>query len=187
MKRIKRIGWLALPTLILLTSCDPFGTNNRRVNPGPPPAEVEGWAPVYAEDNTVNDIKSTDARDIDKGGKIYVKGKTLYQVEVGKGIHVIDITDPNNPQKVKFIQVTGAQEMAIKENNLYTNNVNDLVVLNITDINNVQVANRVNGVFHLVDATLPPMSGYFECVDASKGTVIGWEPKTLYSPTCRKN
>lgn len=187
MKRLKRNALLVFPAFILLASCDPFGSNNRRIDPGQPPAEVEGWAPVYAEDNTVNEIKSVDAKDIDKGGKIYVKGTTLYQVEVGKGIHVIDITDANNPQKVKFIQVTGAQEMAIMNDNLYTNNINDLVVLNISDINNVQVANRVSGVFHLVDPTLPPMSGYFECVDASKGTVIGWEPKTLYSPICRKN
>lgn len=175
--------------LFLLTfmaaSCDPFG-NNTRVNP-PAPAEAEGWAPVYATKDMANTITAVEAQPIEKGGKIYVKGHKLYQVEVGKGIHIIDIQDGNNPQKLKFIQVTGAQEMAIMDNNLYTNNVNDLVVLNIADINNVQVVDRVSGLFNLVDPNLPPAAGYFECIDPEKGVVVGWEPKTIQNPVCRRN
>ena len=176
--------WYVLPLALLLSSCN-LG-NSRPVEP-PSPEKTDGWKPVYASKDASGTIESQEAREIDKAGKIYVKGNTLYQVEVGKGIHVIDITDGNNPQKVKFIQVTGAQEMSIKNNNLYTNNVNDLVVIDISNINNVKLIDRVSGAFHLVDPTLPPASGYFECVDASKGTVIGWEQTTLYNPVCRKN
>lgn len=186
-KKIRALMLLALPMIVTIASCDPFGTNNRRPTPQPSPAETEGWAPVYASKEEAGTIQSQPARNIEKGGKIYVKGKTLYQVEVGKGIHVINIEDGNNPQKIKFIQVTGAQEIAIMDNNLYTNHVNDLVVLNITDINDVQVIDRVSGMFHLVDAALPPTAGYFECVDAKKGEVVGWELKTLYNPVCMKN
>ncbi len=179
-------SWLIVPLILLLSSCDPFGYN-RQVEPPPiDVGEVEGWAPVYATEKVAGTIASIDAQPIIKGGKIYVKGDILYQVEVGKGIHVINIADGNNPQKIKFIQVTGAQEMAVLDNNLYTNNVNDLVVLNIADYNNVEVLDRVSGVFHLVDGILPPNAGYYECVDASKGVVVGWEPKTLYNPVCRK-
>lgn len=179
--------WLVLPLMfLLLASCDPFG-HNRRINEPIEeiPDEIDGWAPVYASGNT-SIITATDPQPIVKGGKIYVKDKTLYQIEAGKGIHVIDITDGNNPQKVKFIQVTGAQEMAVKDNNLYTNNINDLIVLDITNYNNVQVIDRVSGVFHLVDGNEPPGSGYYECVDPSKGSVVGWVEKTLYRPECRK-
>lgn len=187
MKKINRFGYLlVVPFLLLAASCDPFGTNNRN-NPEPSPAETEGYAPVYAKADDANIIGSMEARNIDKGGKIYVKGHMLYQVEVGKGIHVINIQDGNNPQKVKFIQVTGAQEMAIMDNNLYTNHINDLVVLNIADINNVQVIDRVTGMFHLVDPMYPPAAGWHECIDAKKGVVVGWELKTLYNPVCRKN
>lgn len=183
-----RIGWLVLPAFLLFAACDPFGYNRRPVEPLPPEVgEVEGWAPIYASDKVAGTIASIDAQPIEKGGKIYVKGKVLYQVETGKGIHVIDISDGNNPQKIKFIQVIGAQEMAVLDNNLYTNNINDLVVLNIADVNNVQVIDRVSGVFHLVDGTLPPSAGYFECADASKGVLVGWELTTLYNPVCRRN
>ena len=181
-----RVSILAmLPFLLLAASCDPFNSN--RIEPEPSPAEVEGWVPVYASAEDVGTIASKDAKPIENGGKIYVKGNTLYQVEVGKGIHVIDIQNPNNPHTIKFIQVIGAQEMAIMGDNLYTNHINDLVVLNISDINNVQVVDKVSGMFHLVDASLPPSVGYFECVDASKGVVVGWKLETLYYPVCRKN
>lgn len=185
-KQKRGLMLLALPMLLATASCDPFGTNTR-TRPQPSPAETEGWAPVYTSKDAAATIASQDARNIEKGGKIYVKGNTLYQVEVGKGIHVINIEDGNNPQKIKFIQVSGAQEIAIMDNNLYTNHVNDLVVLNIADINDVKVIDRVSGMFHLVDKSLPPSVGYFECVDASKGEVVGWELKTLYNPVCRKN
>lgn len=177
---------LVLPFTFAIASCDPMGNNNRRTV-SPPPEETEGYAPVYAPKDEISKIAAVEPRAIEKGGKIYVRGHILYQVEAGKGIHVIDIQDGNNPKKIKFIQVTGAQEMAIMDNNLYTNNINDLVVLNIADINNVQVVDRVAGMFHLVDPTLPPATGYFECVDAKKGEVVGWELKTLYKPICMKN
>lgn len=181
-------AWLMAPSLcltIMLASCDPFGSPGNIDEPRP--AEAEGWAPVYASADVSSTIEAKEAQPIENGGKIYIKGSRLYQVEAGKGIHIIDIQDGNNPQKLRFIQVTGAQEIAIMNNNLYTNNVNDLVVLNIADINNIQVINRVTDMFHLVDPNLPPTTGYFECIDPEKGVVVGWEPKTIQNPVCRKN
>lgn len=173
-------------SMVFVTACTPF--SGRDVEPAPlPPEQIEGWKPVYASPDDKNLIGSAEPRNVEKGGKIYVKGRTLFQVEAGKGIHVIDITDGNNPKNVKFIQVTGAQEMAVMNNNLYTNHINDLVVLNISNLDNVQVIDRVTGVFHLVDAQAPPSNGYFECIDAKKGEVIGWELTTLYKPLCRKS
>ena len=169
--------WLVAPLFLLLFgSCKPESSY---------PVDVDGWAPVYVS-NEENTINATDARTTEHGGKIYVKGPTLYQVEAGKGIHVIDISDPNNAKKIKFINCVGAQELSIKDNYLYTNNINDLVVLDISDISNVKVANRKTGSLHMVDATAPPGTGYFECPEASKGVVIGWEQKNIKNPKCRK-
>lgn len=181
------VAWVLLPVLLLvLASCDPFGRHGRDPEPVPEsPKEVDGWAPVYNKDEANKQIKSMEPRTIDKGGKIYVKGDTLYQVESGKGIHVIVLKQPSNPQKVAFINVLGAQEIAIKDNMMYVNNMNDLVVLDITDVRAVKIADRITSVFHLVDPAHPPGTGYYECVDASKGEVVGWEQKTLSYPKCR--
>lgn len=187
-QRLKTPLWLAFSLLVIAaSSCDPFGTRQREPQPSnEPPAEVDGWAPVYNNDPGASAIKAVDPKLIENGGKIYIKGDTLYQLEAGKGIHVILVKQPAKPQKLKFINVLGAQEMAIKDNILYTNNLNDLVVLDISNINDVKVADRITSVFHMVDGNQPPGSGYYECVDASKGQVVGWETKTLKYPKCRK-
>lgn len=180
MKQIYLLRWAVLPLLLLFTACDQNGA-------GPVPKEADGWAPVYSTNTEALTISSADPKTIEKGGKIYTKGTLLYQVETGKGIHVINIADPANPQKVKFININGAQEMAIKGQTLYANNLNDLVVVDITDYASVKEVGRLKNVFHLVNQYRPPGEGYFECIDASKGTVVGWEQKKLQSPRCKTN
>lgn len=176
-----RYWQFGIPILFLIASCR---TNE---NAGPTPASVDGWAPVYSTSADAYTVSSTDPKTIEDGGKIYVKGKELYQVEAGKGIHVVDISNPVSPQKLRFIAIRGAQEMAIKGNYLYANNLNDLVVVDISNITSVKEVGRMKGIFHMVDQSYPPEDGYFECIDASKGTVVGWEQKTLKHPKCRRN
>ena len=57
-----------------------------------------------------------------------------------------------------------------------------MVVLDISDPTNVTVSKRVKNAFHQQD--FPPLGGYFECVDPSKGVVISWERTTLENPQC---
>lgn len=150
-----------------------------------PPETIDGWAPVYDSTNSSRIVRSTAARPIGNAGRIYIKGNVLYQVEVGKGIHIIDITDRKNPVRQGFIEVRGAQEMSVKGEMLYTNNLNDLVVINISNPSAVVLADRITNAFHIFDATQPPGYGWYECIDARKGKVIGWEMKSLTRPQCR--
>jgi hypothetical protein len=60
-------------------------------------------------------------------------------------------------------------------------------VLNLSNIASPQVVNRVADAFPPVDQSYPPITrGYFECPDASKGIVIGWEEKLVQNPKCRR-
>lgn len=171
------LRWLIAPFLLLLiSSCRP--------NEGYP-TQVDGWAPIYASVDSVKKIEGVAARSIESGGKIYIKDNILYQVESGQGIHVIDYSTPESPQKLKFIRCFGAQELSIMDNNLYTNNVNDLVVIDISDLNNVKLVGRKENLLRMVSTT-PPESGYFECPDKSKGEIVGWQQKLLHNPRCRK-
>lgn len=149
------------------------------------PKEVEGWMPIYQSDTSVREILSLSPRPIQAGGKIYVKGNTMYQVENGSGIHVFDIRKPEVPVKIAFLQIPGAQEISIKGHYLYSNNFNDLVIIDINDHERIRLLKRLANAFHLQDMNAPPESGYFECIDPSKGRVVGWERKLLHSPRCR--
>ncbi|MCC6288971.1 MAG: hypothetical protein IT249_13895 [Chitinophagaceae bacterium] len=151
----------------------------------PPPAETEGYVPVYGEKAKPSSISLTQPRAIENAGKIYVKGKLLYQVENGKGIHVISIEDPSRPVRKGFIPIAGAQEISILNNSLYTNTYNDLLVLDISAPENISVTKYMENAFTLISTEVPPESGYFECVDPSKGIVVGWTKKKIYSPKCK--
>ena len=90
-------------------------------------------------------------------------------------------------QKISFIKIPGATELAIKANYLYTNNVNDLVVIDLSNIASPQVVSRVADAFPQINQNYPSLSGVrFECPDPSKGIVIGWEQKLIDNPKCRR-
>ncbi len=162
--------------LLLITAC----TMDEQ-----PPDEVTGYAPVYEAKIIAATVGFEDPRPIEDAGKIYTKGTRLYQVENKKGIHVISIENPALPERLGFIAIPGATELSILHNFLYTNNGNDLLVLDITRLSQIEVVSRIENAFSLVDYALPPAGGYFECVDPSKGIVRGWELKTIYSPKCK--
>ncbi|MFT3705951.1 MAG: hypothetical protein QM802_26530 [Agriterribacter sp.] len=152
----------------------------------PPPKEADGYAPVYGEKiKQSSTLSLQQPREIENAGKIYVKGQLLYQVENGTGIHVISIDDPAKPVRKGFIPIAGAQEISILNNMLYTNSYNDLLVLDISSPENITVAQTIENAFKLGSTAVPPEHGYFECIDPSKGNVVGWTKKKIMSPKCK--
>lgn len=146
--------------------------------------EVTGYAPVYGDLSEMKGVSLGPARAVENGGKIYVWGDLLYQVETGKGIHITDISDPAAPVQKGFIKAGGAQEVAVKNGLIYTNSQNDLVILKIEN-NKLQTVKRLPAAFgELSSPALPPERGPFECPDPSKGIVTGWQKKTLINPAC---
>jgi hypothetical protein len=172
---MKNLMWLFA---VVLVSCDPVRDENFR---------TVAYVPVYATVQASKDINSESARATVHPGKIYAYGNYLFQVEQNEGIHVIDNSNVQQAHKIAFIKVPGASELAIKSNYLYTNNMNDLVVLDLSSIQSPKLTNRVANAFPLINQAYPPASNtYFECPDPSKGIVIGWEEKTIENPKCRR-
>lgn len=145
--------------------------------------EVMGYAPIYGNEAELHTISLMAPQPVENGGKIYVQGNNLFQVESGKGIHITDITDPAHPEKKAFIKVAGSQEVAVKNSLIYTNNLNDLVILEIngTDISTIK---RLPAFKNMQNQSVPPERGFFECPDKTKGTVTGWQKKMLQNPKC---
>lgn len=148
---------------------------------------ITGYAPVYQPAATAHKISVQPVTATVNAGKIYAYKNYLFQVEQGKGIHVIDNTVPPQAGKIAFINIPGCSEMAIKADFLYTNNVNDLVVLSLNNMTAPTVVSRQANAFPQIEQTYPPFQGvYFECPDPAKGIVIGWEEKILEHPKCRR-
>jgi hypothetical protein len=168
--------------LLLLAAVTLLGACTRQEKS---PESAIGYKPVYASDGDNKNIYSTAPAALKNAGKIYAWAHYAFQVDVGEGIHVMDISNPTNPQKVKFIHLKGVSEMSIRNGHLFANNFNDLVVVNISDMNNLVTESRLSNVYKLTDQNYPPYTGiYFECPDKSKGQIVGWTYTQLSHPKC---
>jgi hypothetical protein len=119
-----------------------------------------------------------NSRELKKPGKIYFKDNFIYINEINKGIHIINNSDPSNPQNLKFIPIQGNFDIAIRDNYLYADSYIDLLVFDISDLNNIREEKRIKNLF---DYTLPPSNPDYpvDQIDDKKGIVTGWEIKKI--------
>ncbi len=177
MKKLSRLIFVAL----LAQSClwwdpEPF-------RPEFPVGVVEGYRPIYLPNQEASVIAFGAPRAVKHPGKIYLFEKYLLINERYAGIHVYDNDDPAHPMSLGFLAIAGNIDVAIRGNVLYADHLGNLVALDITDWNNPRELSRTQ----LPDwtAELPPSDQrYFECVEAGRGTVVGWELVTLNDPRC---
>ena len=112
-------------------------------------------------------VYSTSPQNVIAAGNIYAKGNLIYQVETGKGLHVIDNSVPANARRIGFLSINGCNQVSIKNNFLYSNSYDDLVVIDLADVNNMREIKRVVGAFPEGRSSyyyiLPPEPGYYEC------------------------
>ncbi len=94
-----------------------------------------------------NSIFNQAPRDFENPGKIYLYENMIYIVDLFTGIHVIDNTNPSDPQKTGFIYIPGVMDLAIKNKVLFADNSIDLVSINIGNYPQIEVLDRKEGVF----------------------------------------
>lgn len=144
--------------------------------------EIEGFAPIYS-DSTQLVISKEPPRLIYRAGKIYSYGAILVVNERNEGFHVFDNSNPENPQNLFFISVPGNNDVAIKNGVVYADNYSDLVALEIT-ADTVRVLKRLKNAIQFLNEYPPQGDSYFECIDPSKGIVVGWQRQLLSKPQC---
>lgn len=151
--------------------------------PVKPQIRAEAYVPVYGFDSSLRKITASGPQPTVNAGKLYVVGKTLFQVELDKGIHVIDYTDEQNPKKLGFINIGGCSEVAVKNNVIFTNCMNDVVSIDINDLSAPKELNRAVNAFssdyyynQMAVRQKPPYPNvYYKCPDGFQGDVIGWK------------
>jgi hypothetical protein len=82
-----------------------------------------------------------------ESGKIYAYNNLVLVNDVDQGIHIIDNSNPEAPVKIAFIKIKATKDMEIKGNYLYADSLMDLLVFDISDINNIQEVARLKDVF----------------------------------------
>lgn len=150
--------------------------------------EIDGYSgmgktPVYAALETLNDIRSLPPQDVAESGPIFLLDTLFFMVEQKKGIHVFNIKDSANIQNLVFLKIPAVTDFTIAGSRLYADSWRDLVTIDISDLQNIQLLDRQLNAFEPL--LFPPLfNGPFECVDESKGAVIGWEDAELDNALC---
>lgn len=162
--------------LILLSFPLFIGSSNEFDNPS-------DYFPVLMERSELEkSVFYRTPQDIVNPGKIYYKDNTIYLVEKYKGVHVIDNTNPSNPQNNAFINIPGCIDIAIKNNSLMADNAIDLVSVDLSEgVENIKVTKRVMNIF---PESTPPDLDYipymFNHSNRPENTIIvGWEKSNL--------
>ncbi|MEZ4810638.1 MAG: hypothetical protein R2819_09780 [Allomuricauda sp.] len=118
-------------------------------------------------------------RPIEESGKIYTYKNYIFVNDKYQGVHVINNTNPEQPVKIAFIKIPGNVDISVKDDYLYADSLMDLVVIDISDINNIVQVNRLenvlnNNVFFPVDVDLVEYDDF----DQQTEIVVGWETAT---------
>ena len=168
----------AITAILLLTACK-----------GKPAeiGEVDAYVPVYSDKATAQNIKLVAPQTTVAGGKIASAANYVFQVEESKGIHITDYSNPAVPVKKAFIQIPQCHELTIKGNYIYTNNMADLVVIEMQGTTAINVTSRITNAFPDLAIQYPPAAGaYFVCPNTSKGEVIAWQLQKVNNPKCKR-
>ncbi|GHT36741.1 hypothetical protein FACS189435_0340 [Bacteroidia bacterium] len=172
-----RIFILSLLSVLFAASCADKETVHSIV-------EQDMNVPVYMDYETFrSSAVQASARELANPGKIYFKDNYLFVVEYLEGIHVIDVSNPANPQNKTFITIPGCMDLAIRNQTLYADSRVDIVSFDISDLAQVKESGRIEDVLPYV---LPPLeNNRLPCarIDPSQGIVTGWEVKLVRQET----
>jgi len=179
LQTMKKLAFIFI-TIFLSSSCYEESEPNN--------FSVTGMKPIYIDKASVGTAESEPAREFDNLGKIVTSGPYIYITEVGAGIHVLDNTDPTNPQTVHFWSIPGNKNFTIKDDILYADNSYDLLTVDIAKPDQIKLLHRSKDFYGIDPENNFPAGyfGFFECVDRSKGAVIDWEEVVLMNPKCRR-
>ncbi|MGY5354376.1 hypothetical protein [Wenyingzhuangia sp. IMCC45467] len=126
---------------------------------------ADGVTSVYepvqmSRESLKSSIAITDVRQVLNAGKIYIKDDFIIVNEKYEGFHIYDNSNPSSPLKVRFLEVPGATDIAIRDDVFYINQATDLVTLKFNSTNySVTETGREIKVF--TPLNLSPDGGYF--------------------------
>lgn len=116
-------------------------------------------------------------RPTTESGKMYQYEDYVFVNEANEGVHVIKGLEEEHLQKVKFLRIPGNKDISVRDGFLYADSYFDLVVFDISDIDNIQHVNTLENVFPNYYYNYIEGADWFDFsdVDLENEVVIGWE------------
>ncbi|WP_127138248.1 LVIVD repeat-containing protein [Flagellimonas oceanensis] len=168
--KTKTILFLCI-NFLLITSCSTDDSN------GPSEEYLVARPLTMSRAEFSNSVDIIAPRPMDESGKVYTYGDYIFINDKYQGVHVIDNSNPSQPVKVAFIQIPGNVDISVKNDYLFADSLMDLVVLDISDLDNITIVNRLENVLQSYVAA-PFEADVVEYGDYDYGSndiLIGWE------------
>lgn len=130
------------------------------------------YSPIFMERSELEKsvFYQNSGTELQQPGKIYYKNPYIFVNEKYKGVHIIDNSNPSNPQNIGFIVAPGCIDMAVKGNIIYLDNAVDLVAFNL---DTKQVTERIKEIFPEPNA--PDNSIYWGIGRPQNMILVGWK------------
>ena len=169
----KKILVLLSLTTLLFISCDSDNNNGEYAD------YLVARPLVISKVEFAASVDVIAPRPIEESGKIYAYKDYIFVNDKYQGVHVINNANPEQPVKISFIKIPGNVDISVKDDYLYADSLMDLVVIDISDINNIVQVNRLenvlnNNVFFPFDVDLVEYDDF----DQQTEIVVGWETAT---------
>jgi hypothetical protein len=182
---MKKILWLCsfLVLVISFTSCLRDDCTSTR--------EYIIYNPVYMHVNQfrADEVQVTPTRVLESPGKLYFYKNYLLVNEMAFGIHVYDVSDSSNPTEVAFYDIPGNFDMAIKDDILFADNVIDLIAIDISDVSQPRIVDRVENYKEVWEPENQTFYAYnvrsnqteiVDCSDPDNGRLDFWRGEVLW-------
>lgn len=123
-----------------------------------------------------NSVEVLGPQNIEEAGKIYAYGNYIFVNDKFQGVHIIDNTIPASPQAIAYIKIPGNVDISIKNNYLYADSSVDLLVFDISNINGIQLVERLEDVFYVYDYQIPVEAQdiNWNNFDYTTEIIVGW-------------
>ncbi len=163
---------LLIPAVLLLFSCDNADEGEYR--------DFLVAKPVTMSIEEYNaSVQVLPPRSLEHSGKIYAYKDYIFINERFKGVHVVDNSNPVQPEKIGFINIPGNVDISVKGDYLYADSGNDLVVLDISQMADINLVKRLENVLN--DNVIWPAQAEiydYDQYDAASEVLLGWEVVT---------
>ncbi|WP_108422713.1 LVIVD repeat-containing protein [Flagellimonas amoyensis] len=169
----KKILLLPFMALLLLVSCTDDDSSDKYAD------YIVARPLVMTKAEFANSVDIIAPRPIEESGKVYTYEDYIFVNDKYQGIHVIDNRNPKQPVKIGFINIPGNVDISVKDDYLFADSLADLIVVDISDIDNITLVNRLEnvlqgGMMFPFEANIIEDVGY----DYQNDVIVGWTTTT---------
>lgn len=103
---------------------------------------------IYGDIEEIRSVELVSPpRLIENAGKLFIGENYILIGENGKGIHILDNTNPNSPVNIAFLQLPFTKEFFVDNDMIYAESHYDFIKISLLDINNPVLVDREEYAF----------------------------------------